>query len=150
MAKNSTTSGNTGTTATTKAPKGGKGGKNTKPQGKGGKGAKAKANATPSTNGHSTRRLAGLTGRDIRVLEQLAKFKDGLTRNDLKAKCGIAKGFSKIMGTPSKDVYADNTLEGRGLVAHDTAEGVRGFTYTITAKGKAALAEAKGEAKKAK
>lgn len=97
---------------------------------------KAAAKVAKHTNGD-------LTGNEAKILKALAKGQT-LTREQLSAKTGIAKGWSKTLGSSTKDdggMSGKNSLTGRGLVKCTVAEGVRALQYTITAKGKAAVAK---------
>jgi hypothetical protein len=116
-----------------------------------------KANSTKTTIAKATKKAAaaptkaepasvkerGLSGNKILTLETLNKAKDGLTRAQLAEKTGIVKGWAKMLGAVTQGDAAEGTLEGDGLVTSDDVEGIRGLVYTITAKGKKALENAK-------
>lgn len=102
--------------------------------------AKAKAKLAPSTNGD-------LTGNETKILTILARANKPLTRADLAAKTGINKGWSKTLGSSSKDnggMSGKDSLDGRGYVKCELHEGQRSFLYTITARGRKALEAVKG------
>jgi hypothetical protein len=83
-----------------------------------------------------------LTERETKVLIVLSKAKGDLTRADLSSKTGIVKGWSKLLGSATKEIDP-TSLEGRGLVKSSKAEGSASLTYCITPAGKKALAAAK-------
>jgi hypothetical protein len=84
----------------------------------------------------------GLSGNQRKVLQALAKTTADktLTRGELAEKTGIERGWSKLLGSPTKDAK-DHGMEAEGLVKSQKVEGERGLGYFITAKGKAALAK---------
>ncbi|MCI0705466.1 MAG: DUF4364 family protein [Planctomycetia bacterium] len=94
-----------------------------------------------------TDKTATLSGNKILVLETLAKAKDGMTRAQLSKATEIQKGWAKLLGAVTLGEPAEGTLEGDGYVKSAEVEGVRGLVYTITAKGKKALADAQDVAK---
>lgn len=98
-------------------------------------------------NGNSTvKSLNGrLSPKRVRVLEVLARSApNGLTRTELAKKTGLTKGWSKLLGSPTKGKAAVGTLEGDGLVRSEKHEDQHGLlVYRITATGKKALAAAK-------
>lgn len=101
----------------------------------------AKASKTakvPVTEGKSK---GPLTAKEITVLSLLAKSNKPLTRADLIAKTGIAKGWSALLGAASKGDVAADTLMGRSLVKAEKHDGER-VTYLITAAGRKALEQA--------
>jgi hypothetical protein len=102
--------------------------------------AKAPAKGTKSVveKSDSTR---GLANSAVRVLHLLSKSEGGLTRTQLAAKTGVKRGWSKLLGAPTKEGGSSRGLEGRGLVRGSVAEGVRGLVYTITAAGRKELAK---------
>lgn len=109
---------------------------------KGKKAAKAKAaKAAPAAKANG-----GLTGNEVKILTALTKSNKPLTRDQLRSKTGINKGWSRVLGAATKDdggVNADASLEGRGYVKADKPEGQRTLEYTVTAAGRKALEKAK-------
>ena len=97
------------------------------------KAATAKA-AVPTTN--------GLTNSEVRVLHLLSQAEGGLNRAQLAAKTGVKRGWSKLLGAPTKEGGANTGLEGRGLVRSAVTEGTRGLVYTITTAGRKEMAKA--------
>jgi hypothetical protein len=61
-----------------------------------------------------------------------------MTREMLRTKTGMNKGWSKLLGASTKD--ETNGLEGRGFVKSAKPEGTP-LEYTITKAGQAALAK---------
>lgn len=95
------------------------------------KNAKAAAKET-------TREKAELTPNEVKVLTVLSKSKAPMSRQELKKKTGINKGWSRIFGA-IKDNGGDG-LQGRKLVTVTMPdEGERGLKYAITALGKQTL-----------
>ena len=100
-----------------------------------------KTEAKGNGNGNGAK---GLTGNEQKILKALSGGA-ALTRAELRKKTGINKGWSRALGASSKDdggVAGKDSLEGRGYVASDRAEGDRQFTYKITAAGRKALEKA--------
>lgn len=123
--------------ATPATPAKAKAKKATKPAGK--KGNKNGAKATPARTDNS------LTGNEVKILTALFKSGKPMTRADLAKKTGINKGWSRVLGSSTKEdggMSGDESLEGRGLVKCERHEGERSLSYTITARGKAELAKA--------
>lgn len=125
-----------------------KGGNN----GKGGKGSvpvKPKPGDKGSTKGSNKPSGKGevvatptvtLTLQAARCLESLAVADSPMTRNELKLTTGQQKGWSKLLGAATKadgGKAGDNGLVARGLV--ECERDGRGFVYTITRQGRAAL-----------
>lgn len=88
------------------------------------------------------REKGGLSGNKLKVLQQLTKATNGLTRKELSTKTGIKKGFSKMLGAATKSDSENTGMEGDGLVKSQNVEGRRGLVYTITAAGRKALEKA--------
>jgi hypothetical protein len=87
-----------------------------------------------------------LTGNQKIFLAALKPTANGgktMTRNDLKKKTGVKKGYSKALGAATKEAdFTDTSLEGRGLIkSRPATEGESGLQYHITAKGLKALAK---------
>jgi hypothetical protein len=103
--------------------------------------AKAKAGTKAKASTKAAEPKAGpavkLNGTQRKVLEVLADGKPK-TRKDLKEATGLQKGWSKILGAPTKGELKPTTLEGMGLVKSEPTP--EGLAYTITAAGKQALA----------
>lgn len=81
---------------------------------------------------------------EARVLALLGASKVPMTRADLIRATGVRKGWSRLMGTVTKD-NGGTGLEGRGLVRSeppDRESGERGHRYVITARGRAVLGRA--------
>ena len=97
------------------------------------------------------RRVAGLTGTQVKVLDALkntSQTGSQLTRSQLAEKLEITKGWAKILGAAtSEEEFGEDTLEGKKMVKSITVEGTRGLHYFITEAGKKALAKAKAESK---
>lgn len=84
-----------------------------------------------------------LNGSETKILTALSKASSPMTRDDLRKKTGIQKGYSGLLGSHTKEVQPE-TLLGRGLVKVSIpAEGQRQHGYEITAKGKKELEKAK-------
>lgn len=115
--------------------------------GKGGGKANAKA-AKKAAGKKAVKKAAGgggarkEGGNAKKVLQALAKTGPDktMTRQQLAEKTEIAKGWSKLLGSPTKDAK-DHGLEAQGLVKSVAVEGQRALGYYITAKGKAELAK---------
>ena len=78
-----------------------------------------------------------------RILDALNNSPSGLDRNGLREATGIQKGYSKLLGSPTKDDVGG--MEGDGLVKSQKIEGTRSLVYVITAKGKKLLESMKAE-----
>lgn len=103
------------------------------------KGAKTSKTAKPAKK-EGAKSSGDLSPNQVLILQAL---KDGRprTRAELSEKTGIKKGFSKLLGT--QEGGHPDALEPKGYVkSSPPEEGERGMTYTITAKGKAALSKA--------
>ena len=93
----------------------------------------------------------GITGNQLKVLKALASGAS-LTREELRRKTGINKGWSRMLGASSKEdggVHWETSLLGRGLISDVTESGERTLCYKLTAKGKAALEKATAKPAKA-
>lgn len=90
--------------------------------------------ATP-TNTNAQRPL---TLQARRVLEVLARSDKALNRKQLTLKTEQVKGWSALLGAPTKGDPAPHTLQGRGLVTCESRIGV--LFYTITDEGRRLLA----------
>lgn len=146
MAKQTNTNTNTNTSKvnTSKADKGKPVAKPVATADKG-KGKQANANNSKAVGEPvvAAPRAFGLTGKGIRVLQLLARAKSGLTRKNLQAATGAKKGWSKLLGSHTVEgggQSGDRCLAGQGLVEY-VRDGLH-FVYTITTKGKKALAAA--------
>ena len=109
--------------------------------------AKKVTKKTEESTGRSTQSFNGMNGSQIKTLDAL---KDGnpQTRAELSESTGIAKGWSKILGT--KEGGHEDALEPKGYVKSSVPpEGERGLRYTISARGKQALVKAQKEKAKA-
>lgn len=84
----------------------------------------------------------GLTLQARRVLTVLAGASGPLSRKQLAACTGQAKGWAALLGAPTRGPVQAHTLQGRGLV-HCTFSG-NVLLYTITTAGLAALVAAGG------
>lgn len=88
---------------------------------------------------------AGLTKTAVKIMTAIARNNGRpMTRNDLIKKTGMEKGYSKLFGAVRKEdggAAGENGLIARGLVKAEVIEDV-GIGYTLTAKGRAALAKA--------
>lgn len=118
---------------------------------------KASDKKTPAKKGGGRRRYGDLTQTEMKVLECLEDG-DSKTRTTMKEETGIQKGWSKMLGAPTKpDGVGPDTLEGKGYVKHEKldAQGEgdnktpAGFYYKIMAKGQKALEKARKEKEKA-
>lgn len=109
--------------------------------------AKAAAKATKTATKEKVAREYDpnkLSENEQKVMTVLAKTKNPLTRGELSAKTGIAKGWSALLGTPTKGAdegsRGDRSLEARGFVkSHMPEEGTRGYTYSLTPAGRKVL-----------
>lgn len=108
--------------------------------------APAATKATPEAAKVAAPAAAGLTGNETLTLTALSKSANPMTRDDLRKKTGINKGWSKMLGATSKEdggAAGKDSLCGRGLVkSFVPEEGSRQFRYAITASGKKALEKA--------
>lgn len=109
-----------------------------------------KAKKAPKANGKKAAPAAkanGLTGNEVLILTALSKAGGKpLTRDQLRSKTGIQKGWSRTLGAGTKDdggVRGGESLEGRGYVRSDLPEGSRKLEYTLTPAGKKALDKAR-------
>jgi len=101
------------------------------------------------------KKFGGLNVSEMKVLEAL-KDGEARTRNDLRGITGIQKGWSKILGAPTKGVSPES-LEGRKFVKSEKHEAQgegdtktpAGLYYTIMAGGKKVLEKANKEMAKA-
>ena len=108
---------------------------------------KKKVEKSEKTSG-SRKKYGEFTSNELRTMEVLGEGGD-FSRNDLKKATGIEKGWSGMLGSPTRTIK-HNTLEGRGFVKHQKHEAQgegegktpAGFFYTITGTGKKALAVA--------
>ena len=93
-----------------------------------------------------------LTPNQIRILEALNR--KPMTRNELKEKLDMQRGFSKLIGASTLDVEDPNSLEGRGYVKSERVEkdsGAQGpLEHSITVTGKKALASVDKPVKESK
>ncbi len=81
-----------------------------------------------------------LSPNEVKTLKALVKGNKPMSRADLRKATGIQKGWSKLLGSSTKEVAAES-LEGRKLVKSEKVEGQRGIVYTVTANGKKAVAK---------
>ena len=141
MTENTTTT-TTAAVATKKAAKKAAGAKAaTKKAAK--KGAK-KGAAVKKAAGGGKEKKGELSGNAIKVLQAMkgtAANGKTVTRAQLAEKTGINKGWSKLLGNPTKG--GDHGMEAAGLVKSQKHEGERGLVYFITEKGRKALEAAK-------
>lgn len=89
----------------------------------------------------------GFTKAQARALVALKGTKSGkgMSRADLEAKTGVAKGWSRVLGAGTKDdggVAGDKTLSAQGYVGIQKLEG-EPLSYYLTAKGTKAAASLK-------
>ena len=89
-----------------------------------------------------TKAAVALTTRQLRVLQALAKGQP-LTRKQLAGATGQKKGWSALLGAPTKGIK-DGTMQGLGLVAVSKQQP---YVYSITATGKASLPKTKSAKK---
>jgi len=84
-----------------------------------------------------------LTKNEIKVLKVLAKGKAALTRVQLSKRTGINGGWSKLLGAGNYEGYGvqGGGLALRGLLLIEGEEDSRILSYTITAKGRKAIAK---------
>lgn len=107
--------------------------------------AASKTKGTKSTETTKPAKNGTLTGNEAKVLKALSSGAV-LTREELRRKTGINKGWSRMLGASSKEdggAAGDASLEGRGLITSDRPEGERAFSYKLTAAGRKALEKAK-------
>lgn len=102
---------------------------------------KEKAKAEVKHEAKKEKKVSSLTASDIKVLKALSKSGKPLTRNELREQTGINKGWSRILGSATREV-SEHSLEGRKMVkCEQSEESGRTLLYTITATGKNALAK---------
>lgn len=91
-----------------------------------------------STKGKGKASPLALKPNQWRLLAVIAKAgAKGTTYKGMRAATGMRKGLSRACGTPSKAQSAPHTLLALGLVS---ATNTLPYVYTLTAKGKQALA----------
>jgi hypothetical protein len=78
-----------------------------------------------------------LSAMQLRILRFLAEKQDWATREEISAKTGDKKGFSKALGAPTNPPIKPDSLEGRGLVERRGT--TQPFQYRITPAGQRAL-----------
>lgn len=83
--------------------------------------------------------------KELAVLKTLVASGGGpCTRQaDFVPVTGLAKGWARLMGAPTKRPVVSDTMEGRGLVVSEvvTTEQGREILYWITEKGRRLLAD---------
>ena len=109
----------------------------------------AKVSTKKKGTGGGRKKYGGLNPNEIKTLECLVK--GDCTRKDMQKATGIEKGWSKMLGSPTKGISEDS-MEGRKLIKsakYEPQEGESksraGFVYSITAAGKKALEKANKE-----
>lgn len=83
-----------------------------------------------------------LSAMQLRILEFLADKQDWATRDEIGARTGDKKGFSKALGAPTNPPIKPDSLEGRGFVERRGT--THPFQYRITPSGQLALSRATG------